>query len=149
MVEPHSWSVRLGGQGRAACAAWVRASRVDVSAPLSFDPEQPGVTALEYVLLGVAADVMGGFDALARRRRLVIDHTEALIRAELDNPLVYLGVRGEEGSPAIARIRLEVFADTLDDEAAVRAVWDEALGRSPMAATFRAVSQLEATLTLT
>ena len=57
------------------------------------------MSALEYVLGAIGADLVNGLQMLGRRRRIAIEQVEARVEGELNNPLTYLGVhRGNRAS---------------------------------------------------
>jgi hypothetical protein len=143
------WGVRVRATADGGTIAYARNRSFDVGAALPFDAEASRTTALEYVLGALGGDVLGGFRALARKRRLAVDEVEATVEATLDNPLTHLGVVGEEGHPGIERVVIRVHVSTLEPEDAVRAVWDEAVRRSPLMRTMSAAARLEVVLTVT
>ena len=57
----------------------MRTHRYDVGVPLSFDREEQGITALEYVLGAIGADLVVGLQRVARKRRLKLDAVEATV----------------------------------------------------------------------
>jgi hypothetical protein len=83
---------------------FVRKHQFPVGAPLQFDAEYDAITALEYVLGAIGADVVHGLQTLARKRRVDIDQVEAVVQGELNNPLTYLGVVGADGPPGLEKI---------------------------------------------
>ena len=141
-----SWRARVRATGRGDATALVRSHRFEVGAPVQFDEQYDRVTALEYVLAALGADLVKSFQAAADRRRLALDQIEAVVTGRLDNPLVHLGVVGEAGHPGLESVAVRLFVATEADEARVRAVWDEALARSPLARTFGAAARLDLTL---
>lgn len=143
MSEP-VFSVRIHSPSAAATTAFVRQERIPVGEPLSFDPAYRGVTALEHVLAGVGADVVGCVRRAAKRRRVEVEEVEAVVDATLENALTYLGVVGEEGTPRVERVHVKVYVSSYEDEERVAAVWAEALARSPLASTLQAVGMLVA-----
>jgi hypothetical protein len=134
-VEPQRWSVRVNTGGQQVATARARAHQFEVGAALSFDEEYGAVTALEHVLGALGADLACGVQRLAKLRRLRVDQVEALVRAELENPLVHLGVVGEEGSPAIAKIAIKLYVGTIEDESAIQNLYREVRERSPLIRT--------------
>jgi hypothetical protein len=138
------WQVRVTA-GHAGAAVFVRTRRFEVGVPLSFDREEPGITALEYVLGAIGADLVVGLQRAARRRRVELDAVEATVHAALRNPLSYLGVVGEEGDPGIRSLRVRVYAITDAAADAVERIWQETLATSPLANTFGHAVQLELT----
>lgn len=130
-------------------SAYVRSRTVEIGAPLTFDPEYPQVTALEHLLAAVAGDIVTGFSELARKNRLRLSHVEAVIHGELENPLVSLGVVGEEGHPGLSSLSVKVFVESSADQGAIRQVWNETLHRSPMVNTFQRAVRFNVELELT
>lgn len=131
------WTARVTAEARDRASVYARRHRFDVGKPLDFDAESESVSALEYVLGALGADVLNGLRAAARRRHLDLDGAEATVEGRLDNPLVHLGVVGEDGHPGIAEARVKVYASSPDPEEAVRAAWTDALERSPLVHTLR------------
>ena len=72
------WTVRVShGPGQGRSRAFVRAHSFEAGAPLSFDVAHPRVTALEYLLAALAADLAGGVALVAKRRRVEVDDVPA------------------------------------------------------------------------
>jgi len=143
MEIDHRWTVRVAAGPDDGATAYARKRSFAVGAPLSFDEEYPRTTAFEHLLAAVGADLVAGLRLVARQRRLRIDQVEAVVEGSLRNPLVHLGVVGEEGDPGLDSLAVKVYVDTLEDADAVRRVWDEALARSPMMHTFRFEPELK------
>jgi hypothetical protein len=138
-----AWTLRVTSvDGRTARVA-TRRHQFAVSRPVSFDIEHDGITALEYALGAVGAEIVTGLRELARRRRLDIEDLEAVVSGELKNPLVYLEVVDEAGDAAIARIQVKVHVRSGESEAVVQTLFREALERLPLARTFRELIDLE------
>jgi hypothetical protein len=142
-VEPHRWSVRVSTGGRQIATAYARAHRFEVGLPLSFDVEYGATTALEQVLGALGADVACGLQRLASIRRIVVDQVEAVVQADLDNPLMHLGVVGEEGSPAIARIEIKLYVGSSEEESRIAELLREVRERSPLLRTFEKTVALD------
>ena len=143
MIEPHRFSVRVSTGGRELATAYARTHRVEIGLSLSFDAEYPAVTALEQVLGAIGADLCCGLQRLAKLRRLEVDEVEAVVQAELDNPLVHLGVVGEEGSPEMKKVSIKVYVGSLENESSLRALLAETRTRSPLLRTFEKAVALE------
>src|SRR5947208_51170 len=94
-----AWRARVRATRRGQATAYVRKHQFTVGAPVQFDEQYDQVTALEYVLAAIGADLVKGFQSAADRRRLTVDQIEAVVSGQLDNPLVHLGVVGEAGHP--------------------------------------------------
>ena len=136
MDTPHVWTLRIASPQPERATAYVRRHRFDVGVPLAFDEDYAEVTALEYALGALAADVVMGVRRAARRHRLVIDNVEAIVRGTVDNPLTWLRVVGESGHPGLATISLKVYVGSTDDVERVDTAFAEALEASPLARTF-------------
>lgn len=143
-----AWSVRAIATVTGA-TAFVRTRRLEIGVPLQFDPTYAGVSALEHALAAVGADVLACFAVVSKRERLVIEHAEAIVRATLEQPLAYLGVIGEAGTPAIDRLEVRAHVATFAAEDAVQRAWVQALARSPLAATFGRLARFTATIEIT
>jgi hypothetical protein len=137
------WSVRVRATGRDRATAYVRRHRFEIGAPVQFDAEAEAISAVEYVLGALAADLVNGFAALARRRRLAVEAVEAVVTGELNNPLTVLAVIGEAGHPGMERAAVKVYVTSGASDDDVRQVWSDALERSPLARTLRAAVSLQ------
>jgi hypothetical protein len=145
-VDDFAWHVRVRSTGRGSSAAYVRRHQFAVGEPVQFDAESELVAGLEYVLGALGADLVTGLQRAARRRRIVVDHVEAIVSGTLDNPLTYLGVVGEAGHPGLARIVARVYVGADEDETALEEAWREALGRSPFVGVLARAIELDLTL---
>ena len=95
----------------------------------------------------VVACLLGWLE-FAWRRRVDVEHVEALVTAELENGLAYLEVVGEEGSPRIARVHIKVFVASAD-EPAIRHLWNDVLERLPLLGTLRSAIPMHLELIVT
>ncbi|MPY87915.1 MAG: hypothetical protein GEU99_08345 [Luteitalea sp.] len=143
------WHLRAVTRDARKTTVFARTHQFDAGAPLQFDIEDARISALEYALGGLVADIVGGLQALAKRRRVLVEQVEARIEAELDNALTHLGVVGEQGAPHLENVRVHVYAKSLEEEARVREIWEEMLRRSPLVSTLRRSVNLELRLNVT
>ena len=134
-MEDTRWTLRVTAGHAAGAMAHVRKHSFAVGAPLSFDAEYNSITALEYLLGSVGADLVGGIQTVARRRRVEVDAIEVVIHGVLHNPMVYLRVVGETGEAGLRAIEARVYISSLDDDERVRALWAEVLETSPVVNT--------------
>jgi hypothetical protein len=141
-------TLRVIAPDREIARVTARRQQFAVGRPLELDEMSPRVSALEYALGALAAEVVNGLRVFAARRRLELDAVEALITGELRNGLAWLEVVGEPTPPTIARIRLQVFVAT-PDEAAMRDLWRDLLDRLPLSCTLRLAVPIEIDLTIT
>jgi hypothetical protein len=140
--------VRVSGSSSEVRVA-ARRRQLVVGRPLEFDPEADAVSALEYVLAAVGAEIVGGLRAFAKRRRIALDDVEAIVVGEVTDPLAYFEVVGEHGTPRIRRIDAKVFVASPSDDSTVRRMFEEMLDRLPLVATLRQATELEVRLALT
>jgi hypothetical protein len=147
-VDDFAWHVRVRSTGRGRATAYVRQHEFAVGEPIGFDAESDAVAGLEYVLGALGADLVTGLQRAARRRRIVVDHVEAVVTGTLDNPLTYLGVVGEEGHPGLERVVGRVYADA-EQEGALDEAWQETLARSPFVGVLRRAIDLDLSLKTT
>jgi hypothetical protein len=82
-VADFAWHVRVRSTGRGRSTAYVRQHQFVVGEPIQFDAESDAVAGLEYVLGVLGADLVAGLRRAARRRRVPVDHVEALVTGTL------------------------------------------------------------------
>ena len=100
-MERYPWTLRVRAAGRDRATVFARTQQFSVGALVQFETAYDAITALEYVLEAIGADVVSGLQTVARKRRIEVDHVEAVVEGELNNPLTYLGVVGESGHPGL------------------------------------------------
>ena len=144
-MDDTRWTLRVTAVQPVGSKVHARKHSFAVGAPLSFDAEYSAVTALEYLLGAVGADLVGGIQNVARRRRVEIDDIEVVVHGVLHNPMVYLRAVGEVGDAGIRAIEARAYISSFDDEARVRAVWTEVLETSPIANTLSKAVKLDLT----
>jgi hypothetical protein len=145
-MERHTWTLRVRATERGQATVFTRQHQFHVGAPVHFDRAYGSVSALEYILGAIGADLVNGLQALARKRRVAIEQLEAVVEGELNNPLTYLGVVGEVGHPGLEKVRVKVYLASSEVEAAIQGLWQEMLITSPLVRTFQAAIELELSL---
>jgi len=145
-MERYTWTLRVSSAGKDRATVFARTQQFSVGAPVQFDAAYNAITALEYVLGAIGADVVNGLQTLARKRRVEVDHVEAVVEGELNNPLTYLGVVGESGHPGLEQVSVKVYVASLATEAEIRRVWQEMLDKSPLVRTFQPAIRFELSL---
>jgi len=144
-----TYTLRITATERDAARVSVRRHQFSVGHPIDFDERAPAVTALEYALGAVGAEIVGGLRTFARRRRIELDQIEAVVNGEIENPLVYLEVVGETGRPRIAGVHVKVYVASSEDEQTLRRLLNETLERLPLVCTLGEAMRLDIDLTLT
>jgi OsmC-like protein len=145
-MECHTWTLRVSATERGQATVFTRQHQFRVGAPVHFDRAYEAISALEYVLGAIGADLVNGLQTLAHRRRVAIEQVEAVVEGELNNPLTYLGVVGETGHPGLEKVRLRVYLASPEEEAAIQHLWQEMLATSPLVRTFQTAIRLELSL---
>jgi len=145
-MNPHTWRLRISATGGGQATVYSRQHQFRIGTPLDFDRASPTLSALEYALGALGADVVNGLQLLARQRRVAIEQLEAVIVGELNNPLTYLGVIGESGHPGVEKVCIKVYVASPEEEATIQRLWQEMLARSPLVHTFQDAIRLELSL---
>jgi len=145
-MDRHPWRLRVSATDRGRATVYTRQHQFSVGAPVHFDRTYDAISAVEYVLGAIGADVVNGLQILARKQRVRLEQVEAVVEGELQNPLIYLGVIGETGHPGLQTARIKVYLASSEEETTLYRLWDEMLATSPLVHTFRAALQLELSL---
>jgi hypothetical protein len=105
----------------------------DLGQAASFEEKDAHPCAVEACLGALGAALSSAFAVECSQGGLELDDIEITVRGRLGNILAHLGL--EQGDPSFAAIEVKCYATTLDDEGKVRAAWEGAVARSPLAAT--------------
>ncbi len=141
--EHYTWTLRIRPAPQHNATVFARKHRFTVGAPVQFDAAYESISALEYMLGALGAEVVNGLQRLAHKRQVRLEHLEAVVQGELNNPLTYLGVVGESGHPGVEKVQIKVFLTSFDPEEVIQRLWQDVLSRSPLVRTFQASIQLE------
>jgi len=130
------WTLRVTATDQEAAHVFARRHRFAVGRPLHFDAGYSHVTALEYVLGALGAEIVNGLRLAARGRRITLDDIEAVVDGQLDNPLAYLEVIGVKGQPRLKAVVVTVYLASPHDEQTLSTLWDQTRARLPLVQTF-------------
>jgi uncharacterized OsmC-like protein len=136
-VSVPEWSVRVRAASRNEAVIQAGKHRLQAGASITLGDADPNPSSLSLFLGSAASDLCTSFYSVAARRRAPIDSLEVLAKCRLQNPMVALGVIGEEGCPAISDFDLTLFVASDAESAELESVWQEALRRSPIIATLK------------
>jgi hypothetical protein len=139
----HRWTLRVRTTDSGAATVVTRKHRFEVGVPASFDEADARVSALEYFFGALGADLVVGLAGLARQRGVRLDHVEALVQGELNDPLAALGVIGAKGHPGIERIHVKLHVSSPDEAATIEALWKDVQAASTLLHSLRATISLE------
>jgi len=90
---------------------------------------------LDCLLGALGADLALAFTDQARRAGVAVRGIEMSLAARADNPLVALGVVGEQGPAALSELGGSAFCSSDADAATLAALWDRACAASTVFAT--------------
>jgi hypothetical protein len=148
MTTGMTCTLRVTAPDRETARVSVRRHQFVVGRPMELDDAAPRIAALEYALGALGGEVVNGLRVFASRRRLEIDHIEAVVTATLEHELAYLEVVGESGPPRIARLYLKIFVAS-PDASGIRQLWPDLLERLPLLDTLRLAVATDLDLILT
>lgn len=131
-VNAFVWTVRVRTEAQRTVTVHTRNHVFSVGDPLSFRPTDDHPSAIELMLGAFAADLTGTFRSLIGARRIPLDALEFSATCTLNNPLVHVGVIGEEGHPGIERIEGTLYVSADADDDTLAELWQESLVRSPL-----------------
>ena len=145
-AKDYEWRLRARSTGHLKSTVYFRNFSVDVGQPASFEEKDEHPSAVEYLLAALAGSLSTAFATECAKDGLEVDDIEIAVKGKLDNVLAHLGI--EQGDPSVRFIELKCFASTLDDADQVRAAWQRAFDRSPLAQTMKKAVQLESKLAI-
>ena len=148
-MEERTWTLRVTSTGVDENRVLVRRHQFVVGRPVSFDVEHGSVTALEYALGSLGAEIVGGLRTFAKKRRIDLVNVEAVVTGQLDNPLAWFEVVGERGDARVSRVAIAVYVSSHAGDEQLRRLWDDTLDRLPLVKTLRDVVDLDVRLTIT
>lgn len=133
LAKNYEWRLRIRATGHLKSSVYCRNFSWDSGQPASFEEKDAHPCGVEQLLGALGASLCTGFATECAMSGLEMDDIEITVRGKLHNVLAHLGL--EDGDPAISVIDVKCFASTMDDPAAVEAVWQRTVARSPLAAT--------------
>jgi TusA-related sulfurtransferase len=145
-ARAYEWRLRARASGHLKTTVYCRNFQWDLGQPASFEQRDAHPSAVEAALGALAADLVTGFATACSRAGVAVDDLELTARGRLHDVMAHLGL--SDGDPGFAAIEVKLFASSFADEARLRAVWDETLRRSPLAATLARATALTATLSI-
>ncbi|MFA7330168.1 MAG: OsmC family protein [Candidatus Delongbacteria bacterium] len=135
-----TWTARVRAGTDGPARAQTRGHDLLSDSPLGLGRRDRHPSSLDLLLAALGSDLVLRLQAELGRTGLEVQSLELSLRAELEDPLAALGVRGAEGSPALAGVSgscyLTGFLDEGEDETAT-ACWQAASRTSPLLQTLR------------
>ncbi len=140
-ARSYEWRLRTRSTGHLKSTVYCRNFSFDVGQPASFEEKDPYPSAVEIFLGALSASLSTGFATEAARAGLEVDDIEITTKGRLENALALIG--DENGEPIFSNIEVKCFASTSEDEKQVRKIWEQAVARSPIAATLRRAVEMK------
>lgn len=140
----YEWRLRARAGGHLATKIYCRNFQWTLGQPASFEEKDTNPAAVEALLGALAGDLVTGFATACSQAGLEVDDIELTARGRLHDVMAHLGL--SDGDPAFAAIDVKLFASTFAPADRVRAVWQETVRRSPLAATLARATNLTATI---
>ncbi|CAG1016217.1 hypothetical protein ANAEL_05517 [Anaerolineales bacterium] len=140
-ARSYEWRLRTRSTGHLKSTVYCRNFSFDVGQPASFEEKDPYPSAVEFLLGALSASLSTGFATEVARAGLEVDDIEITTKGRLENALALLG--DENGEPVFSNIEIKCFASTFEDEKQVRKIWEQAVARSPIAATLRCAVEIK------
>ena len=134
--------LRVRATGRHRVRVTTRGVQLSIGRPVEFDSDAAEPSALECALAALGAEIVGGLKDVARRRRLVLDDVEAVVKAKLDAPLVYLDVVGERGRPRLSTVSVRVYVSSPEAADVIERAFHDAMTLLPLVGTLRSATDL-------
>jgi len=131
----HAWSLRVRGLTDQEARVYSGKHVFSVGRQASFTDEDPNPSAVEYLLGALGGDLVSAFQKQAAKRGVQIDATELVVSGRLENPMVFLGVIGAEGSAGFGSIEATLYVGADADEASLQEIWSATLATSPLVNT--------------
>ncbi len=146
-ADSYEWRLRVRSSGPMQSTVYHRCFQWTVGQAASFEERDAHPSAVEVLLGALAASLSTGFATECARDGLEVDDIEITAKATLRSVTAHLGL--DDGDPSLREARLRCFATSFDDEARVRAAWERAVARSPIAATLAKAADLHLKLVIT
>lgn len=145
-ARAYEWRLRARSSGHLATTVYCRNFQWCIGQSASFEEKDQHPSAVEGLLGALAGDLVTGFATACARAGLDVDDIELTAKGRLHDVMAHLGLA--DGDPSFAAIDVKLFASTFADEGKVRALWEEVVRRSPLAATLRKATELSTRISI-
>jgi uncharacterized OsmC-like protein len=132
----YSWVAHVRFSRKNEATAYTGTNTFSIGKQASFT-QTAHPTAVDYLLGALGGDLLSGLQAIALRRGVTIDEMEARVSGRMNNPLVFLGVIGEQGHPGLEAITCTLYVTADVSEAVLQDLWRVTLSRSPLVNTLQ------------
>ncbi len=140
------WSVRVRTLNEPTVTAPLKGANLRLLDTLSFDPKAKLPCSLESALASYGADLVTGFKRVLNQKRVEVFSIEADVKANLENPMVHIGVVGEFGSPRINLIRATLYVTANCERNLLETTLATVLERSPLHQTLIRATEIQVRL---
>ncbi len=139
-ARDYVWRLRTRSTGHQKATVYCRNFSWVLGQPASFEEKDAHPCAVEAVLGALGASLASAYATACAMKGLEVDDIELTVTGKLHNILAHLGL--EQGDPSFSEIAVKCYASTMDDEAKVRAAFEDVVARSPIAATLKKAATL-------
>lgn len=139
-ARDYVWRLRTRSTGHQKATVYCRNFSWVLGQPASFEEKDAHPCAVEALLGALGASLASAYATACAMKGLEVDDIELTVTGKLRNILAHMGL--EQGDPSFSEITVKCYASTMDDEAQARAVFDDVVARSPIAATLKKAATL-------
>jgi hypothetical protein len=133
----YTWTVRGSSADGGVTRLYVGRNSFSAGPAVSFRPDEPLPSAVDYLLGALTAEMVGNFASCLRERSVDFDAVECRIAGQLEDPLASIGVVGAKGGPAMRAITGTVYVSADADGCVLKDAWCTALSRSAVYCTLQ------------
>ena len=134
-AREYEWRIRTRSTAPLQSTVYCRNFSFHVGQAASFEEKDKNPSAIEYLAGALAASLSTAYATESAKAGLKVDDVEITLRCKLDNVLAHLGL--EEGDAGISSIDIKCFVTSMEDEAALKRVWQDTLDRAPLYVTLK------------
>ena len=136
-AREYEWRVRTRSTAPLQSTVYCRNFSFNVGQAASFEEKDKNPSAIEYLAGALSASLATSYASECSKSGLKVDDVEITLRCRLNNVLAHLGL--EEGDASIASIDIKCFVTSMEDETALKKMWQETLDRAPLYLTLKKV----------
>lgn len=103
---------------------------LEICSEFDFDTESDAKNSINYFVSSIAAGFLHSISRIAKKNNIDIEELETKVNVILENPLSYLLVKGYDDEPKIAKISLDIYLYSYEDEELVLNLCKQALEKN-------------------
>ena len=134
-ARDYEWRIRTRSTAPLQSTVYCRNFSFNVGQAASFEEKDKNPSAIEYLAGALSASLSTAYSTECAKAGLKVDDVEITLRCKLDNVLAHLGL--EKGDAGISNIDIKCFVTSMEDESALKQVWQNTLDRAPLFVTLK------------